>query len=219
MGDEDKRLREVLDGMGVQPASPLLDKLAEYLALVGQYSSALNLTGFGGDKGQLAGELVGEALRLWRLGEIPPVTHTVDLGSGNGSPVVPLAALCPEADFIAVESRERRVAFLRTVKAKLGLENLDVYEGRVEDLAKRKPTSFDLATSRAFAPPDKLLPLAAQLLVADGQLRGYLGGDASTLAANAGRFGFKIETYKAYTFSGSIRHVYLLTKRKPNPKN
>ena len=212
MGVENKWLREALAGQSAPPTNRQLDQLAEYLELVAQYSATLNLTGFGGDAAQLAGELVGEAVRLLKLGEIVPATHAVDLGSGNGSPVVPLAVLCPAVDFTAVESRTRRAAFLRTVQARLGLANLEVHAGRVEQLAKEQPAGFDLATSRAFAPLDKLLPLARDLLAGGGQLRGYLGEDAASLEQQAAAHLFRRDFCQAYTLNGSVRHIYQLTK-------
>ena len=77
---------------------------------------------------------------------------------------------------MAVEVSERRAAFLRHVRALLSLSNLDVLQLTAQQLAKEQPAAFDLLTSRAFAPPRKLLPLAVRLLKPGGEVRGYLGG-------------------------------------------
>jgi 16S rRNA (guanine527-N7)-methyltransferase len=205
-----QRLRAVLAEHGVSADEAALGRLALYLELVAQYSQALSLTGFSLEGPLLAAELVGEALRLLRLDQIAPATHVVDLGSGNGSPVIPLAALCPEGQFTAVEVRQRRAEFLRLVSAKLGLENLSVDNRRVEELAREQPRAFQLVTSRAFAPPGKLLPLASLLLAPGGELRGYLGADADALTAAAAGNGFTVDALERYTLGESTRHVYLL---------
>ena len=186
------------------------DQLAGYLALVAQYSPVLNLTGFGKNPERLAEELVGEAVRLLNLGPVAPGLAAVDLGSGNGSPVVPLAVLCPRTDFLAVESRQRRAAFLMTVKAKLGLDNLTVRETRVEQVAAERPRSFDLLTSRAFAPPDKLLKIALSLVCEGGEVRGFLGDDPGTLSEAASGLGLTTVDLVSYEAITSWRHVYLL---------
>ncbi len=205
-----QQLRAVLAELGASADEAALGRLAQYVELVAQYSRALNLTGFGSDRRRLTAELVGEAARLHRLGRIAAGTQAVDLGSGNGSPVVPLAVLCPEAHFTAVEVRRRRAEFLRLVGVKLGLENLAIMNGRVEELAAELPGAFQLATSRAFAPPAELLPLARLLLAPGGEVRGYLGADAAALTAAAAEHGFRVEALERYTHGDSTRHVYLL---------
>lgn len=184
------------------------DRLARYLALVQDYSRVLNLTGFSAPD-QLMRELVGEALRLLDLGPLPEGA-AVDLGSGNGSPVVPLAVVCPEVCFTAVESRQRRSAFLRTVQAMLGLSNLEMWSMRTEDLARARPASFDIVIARAYAKPATLLAHARLLLKPSGEVRGYAGPSLDSVSAAAGRLGFTIAAAYACDLGGPQRHVYRL---------
>jgi 16S rRNA (guanine527-N7)-methyltransferase len=186
-------------------------QLAPWLALVKQYSRGFNLTGFAGPR-ELIFELAVESLRLLTLGEIAAGWRCVDLGSGAGAPVVPLAIACPRAAFTAVEAGAKRAAFLRAAVARLGLANLDVYPRRAEELAREQPAGFDLVTSRAFAPPDKLLPLATKLLSGGGQLRGYLGADRGGFDASARRHGFSVTRLSEYEADAAPRSVYLLTR-------
>jgi len=200
-----------LTGQYVPDAAPgqtLL--LAKYLALVAEYSGALNLTGFGSNPARLCFEMAGEAARLLSLGPVAPGLHCIDLGSGNGSPVVPLAILCPQTDFLAVDSRQRRTAFLSTVLAKLGLDNLEIRTGRVEDVARERPNSFDLVTSRAFAQPDKLLPIALSLVVERGEVRGFIGDEPGTLNQAASALGLDVVDLVSYEVQTNRRHVYRL---------
>jgi 16S rRNA (guanine527-N7)-methyltransferase len=211
MGASIELLRDLVGQLGARLADEQLDRLARYLALVDEYAATLNLTGFGADPARLAVELIGEALRLYDLAEIAAGVRAVDLGSGNGSPVVVLAVLCPEARFTAVEARKRRAVFLRTVQVKLGLANLAVAEQRVELLAAEQPADFDLVTSRAFAPLNRLLPLARLLLAHGGELRGYLGAEAGSLSPQAQAAGYTISACLKYEIDGNARHIYRLT--------
>lgn len=185
-------------------------QLARYLHLVAQYSAVLNLTSFRGDPATLTGELVGEAIRLLELGDIPTGTKAIDLGSGAGCPVVTLAVLHPDVHFTAVESRARRAAFLHTVQAQLTLPNLDVRNIRAEALATEQPHAYNLLTSRAFAPPERLLPLALELVHPSGEVRGYLGAEVDALTEEASSRGLTVASLEQYRNEPSPRYVYRL---------
>jgi 16S rRNA (guanine527-N7)-methyltransferase len=184
-------------------------QLARYLNYVVEYSAVLNLTGLR-DLGEMADGLVEEALKLLELADIDADWQAIDLGSGNGSPVVPLALLCSEAHFHAIEARERRAAFLSAVRAGLHLANLTVHHARVEEIVVAQPEAFDLVTSRAFAPPERLLPLAVQLMRDGGEVRGFTGADLAPLMEAARQCGLTVEKTLRYTQHGEARHVYLL---------
>jgi 16S rRNA (guanine527-N7)-methyltransferase len=57
----------------------------------------------------------------------------VDFGSGAGFPGIPLAVVRPEWRFTLVEPRRKRVSFLESAVARLGLKNVTVRMGRLED--------------------------------------------------------------------------------------
>lgn len=191
-------------------------QLARYLNFVLEYSAVLNLTGLR-DLGDLVDGLVAESLKLLEIGDIAANWQVADLGSGNGSPVVPLALLCSEAQFHAIESRERRAAFLERVRAGLHLDNLTVRLERVEDVLAAYPESFDLIVSRAFAPPDKLLPLALQLVCDGGEIRGFTGENIHELTGVAEGLGLTVERTQRYTLHTGVRHAYLLRRGQAAP--
>ena len=88
-----------------------------------------------------------------------------DLGSGAGFPGVALAACYPEVSVTLVESRQKRVMFLREVVSRGGVDNVNIFHGRSETLEKR---SYDGVISRAFRPPEEFLAEARDLLVMGG---------------------------------------------------
>ncbi|HES58254.1 MAG TPA: 16S rRNA (guanine(527)-N(7))-methyltransferase RsmG, partial [Firmicutes bacterium] len=179
----------------------------QYVRLIERYAGTLNLTAITGGE-DLADELVLEALRLLDLGEFSHGASVADLGSGNGSPVVPLAACCPGARFSAIESRQRRAAFIATVKAALDLENLDVLGYRVEQVAGRQPHAFDCAMSRAFARPPEMIQQALALLKPEGELRGFAGADTSELELAVAAWGLRDLRVIGYDHEAGRRHVW-----------
>jgi 16S rRNA (guanine527-N7)-methyltransferase len=152
--------------------------------------------------------------------------QVLDLGSGNGSPIVPLAIAWADADCYACEVRERRVAFLQICAVKLRLGNLRVISQPAEQLVSVHQTGsnasiqskgiqgrWDIVCSRAFAPPARLLPLASKLLTETGsELRGFLGSETDALLQLAAPNGFRVDVLDAYG-QEPLRHVYRLIRQ------
>jgi 16S rRNA (guanine527-N7)-methyltransferase len=77
----------------------------------------------------------------------------VDVGSGGGSPGIPLAAALPERRVVLLEARSWKCAFLNEVAA--DFPNVDVVYGRAEEQGIE---AFGVATAKALAAP----PVAAE---------------------------------------------------------
>ena len=80
----------------------------------------------------------------------------LDVGSGAGLPGIPLAIARPAWRLSLIDSAEKKAAFCRQACAELGLENVKVIHGRVQDQPKNDSidangnTGFDIVISRAF---------------------------------------------------------------------
>jgi 16S rRNA (guanine527-N7)-methyltransferase len=77
----------------------------------------------------------------------------VDVGSGGGSPGVPLAAVLPEREVVLLEARWRKAEFLRETAR--SFENVTVVEGRAEE---QEVEHYGVAVAKALAQP----PVAAE---------------------------------------------------------
>jgi 16S rRNA (guanine527-N7)-methyltransferase len=88
------------------------------------------------------------------------VRRVVDVGSGAGFPGLPIALVRPDLELVLVESRRKRVAFLRAVAAEVG-SRAQVRAARGEDLVGEPP--WDLAVSRATLPPPEWFALGRKL--------------------------------------------------------
>jgi 16S rRNA (guanine527-N7)-methyltransferase len=89
-----------------------------------------------------------------------------DIGSGAGLPGVVLAIRRPDLKVTLVEPLLRRTAFLDEVVALLGLANVEVVRARAEALAGDR--TFDVVTSRAVAPMDRLSAWSLPLVRSGG---------------------------------------------------
>lgn len=82
----------------------------------------------------------------------------LDLGTGAGFPGLVIAAMRPEIPVILVESRARRVDWLKRAISELGLKNCEVKGDRLERV---EPFEAAVISARAFAPLPRLLRLSA----------------------------------------------------------
>jgi 16S rRNA (guanine527-N7)-methyltransferase len=182
-------------------------RLARYIELVAQYDSTAHLTGYT-TVDRLVAELIVEGARLIDLGLLEKGSRVVDLGSGNGSPVIPLAVLNPKASYTAIESNQRKSTFLVIVGAELGLSNFNVSAMPVEQHIKTPHETYACVTSRAFMPPAKLLPLAKKLLQPGGEVRGFFGAEMAEVEQAAQRCSLRLAQVLPYTVGEATRHIY-----------
>ncbi len=103
----------------------------------------------------------------------------VDVGSGGGSPGIPLA-LELGLDATLLEATRPKAAFLRRVAAEIGLE-AQVVHARSEEYARGEGRDrFDLAVARALAPPPVALELCLPLVRPGGRLIVWTGDIRTT---------------------------------------
>jgi len=154
---------------GVEVSAPQLHQLKRYYDLLYRWNQRINLTALPLEN--------YPASTLDRLLVEPVVGATLvedslldyfDLGSGGGSPAIPLAIVRPQLSLTMVESRERKAAFLRETIREVGLVEAGVLTNRFEDLAD--VSVADLVTVRAVKLDGALLSLVHRLLRPGGKL-------------------------------------------------
>ena len=154
---------------GVVVPAPKLHQLKRYYELLHRWNQRINLTALPLDhfpaltvdrllvESGLAATLVEDRL-----------LDCYDLGSGGGSPAIPLAIFRPQLSLTMVESRERKAAFLREAIREVGLVEAEVLTSRFEELSVTEVA--DLITVRAVKLDGGLLSLVIRLLRPSGRL-------------------------------------------------
>lgn len=94
----------------------------------------------------------------------------LDLGSGGGSPAIPIKIACPRLALTMVESRERKAAFLQECIRQLGLDGAAVLARRFEEIDGDWESRVDLMTLRAVRVDPALQALIGRLLRPGGRL-------------------------------------------------
>lgn len=80
----------------------------------------------------------------------------LDIGTGGGFPSVPVAIKFPQIKVFAIDSIEKKIRAVQTIKEELNLENLITICDRVENIKGE----YDVVTSRAVASLDKICTYA-----------------------------------------------------------
>jgi 16S rRNA (guanine527-N7)-methyltransferase len=141
------------------------------------------------DRAQARARLLDDALRATPLLDAA-AGPVVDVGSGGGSPGIPLAITLPERSFTLLEATRWKCAFLE--RAAAGLSNVDVVWGRAEEL----PTDgFGVALAKALAKPPVAAELCLPLVGPGGAAILWVGetADANRVAHVAELLGAKLE--------------------------
>jgi len=150
-------VRRRLAAVGFDVTAVQSAALAAFVELLLRWNKVHNLTGVRGADEMVDRHLVESfALRALLHG-----TDIADVGSGGGLPGLPLAIAEPQRRFTLIESRSKRVHFLRHAAAELKLANVEVAHGRAEGLRVERP--FATVLARAVAPPAELLAICRHL--------------------------------------------------------
>lgn len=143
-------------------------KLLAYLGLLDKWNRVYNLTAVREAERMVSHHLLDSLAAVpYFQGGRPGSIRVLDVGSGGGLPGIPLAIARPELQVTLIDSIAKKTAFLLQAKAELGLKNVHVVTGRVEDF--RPETGFDVITSRAFSDLKEFVALTRHLLKPGGR--------------------------------------------------
>jgi len=135
-----------------------MEALERFVAFLLDESSRQNLISASTQETVWSRHIVDSA-QLLDLARDAPAGPWLDLGSGAGFPGLVIAALT-DRPVVLVESRRKRVEFLTAAAEVLGVADRVRVEGRRLELVEDFPAA--VISARAFAPLDRLLPLAAR---------------------------------------------------------
>lgn len=198
--------------LGLPLSCEQIKKLSCYVELLLKWNSVHNLTSIT-DPSEIADKHLADSLAVapFLEGEC-----FADVGSGAGFPGIPLAVALPFKKFTLIDSRAKRTSFLRQVKIKLNLANVDVITARVETLEGKM--KFDGVMSRAFSQLGLFASLSKGIVAPGGKfyaMKGILSDKERKSAEN--EFGdefseFRVERLKVPDSVGN-RHLVIMSMR------
>jgi 16S rRNA (guanine527-N7)-methyltransferase len=147
----------------------------------------------------------------------------VDIGSGAGFPVLPLAIVRPTWHFTSIEATGKKVQFQNKAIAALGLNNVTVVHCRAEEAAHQSQFrhQFDIALARAVASLRILAELSLGLIKVGGVMLAWKGPECDAeirdMEKSLAILGGKRTTTYPYTLPGVNDNFHLISIEKINP--
>ena len=174
--DFNTRLTRRAAKAGISLPDELVSGLTAYYELLSRWNRKINLTSLE-DPDEAIDRLLLEPVVAAR--QIPDHTRELmDVGSGGGSPALPLAlAVGPDVRLTMVEVKARKSAFLREAVRTLGLREGRVENSRYEELLARPELHehFDAMSLRAVRVESKILNTLQAFLKPGGRLLLFRG--------------------------------------------
>ena len=160
--DNKQKLQEGLTALGLTLTTAQQLLLLEYVALLKKWNGTYNLTALRDEQTMISHHIL-DSLTL--LPYIEQASTLMDVGSGGGMPGIPAAICRPDLQITLLDANTKKTTFLRQAVIELGLNNVTVASGRVEEMHDKK---VDVVTSRAFAELKDFISLTAHLLNEQG---------------------------------------------------
>jgi 16S rRNA (guanine527-N7)-methyltransferase len=155
--------------LGRAASSEDLSRFARYAELLLLWNRTHRITALE-SAGEVFDHLFRDSLLVYPLLPARPL-RAADLGSGTGSPGVPLRIVDPGIGLTLIESRRKRVSFLRMLQRGINLDDIRILHGRAEDLLRMETGlrgSFDVVLARAVGPAASLVQTAMGYLKPGG---------------------------------------------------
>ncbi len=169
-----ERIRRRARKAGVELPNHLAESLERYYVLLAKWNEKINLTSL-----RLSPYVEDDAIDRLLIEPIVAARHVaadaqtmLDIGSGGGSPALPLRLASPGLRLSMVESKTRKAVFLREAVRELGLTGVTVETSRFEELLSRPELheGVDLLTVRAVRVEPRTLVTLQAFLRPGGQL-------------------------------------------------
>ena len=138
----------------------------------------------------------------------------LDIGTGGGFPAIPIRIFRPDLTMVLAESNRKKAMYLKEVKKELALENISIFNGRVEKMPKTE-SGFDYVVSRGVGSLVMLSQLSKPFLAADGHLYTYKTknfiAELDLITSNKEKAGVKISEIAEYDLGNQIMGLNLIS--------
>jgi len=164
---------------GIRVTDELSSGLTAYYELLARWNRKINLTGLT-DPDEAIDRLLLEPLVAVR--HLPSQTsQLLDIGSGGGSPAIPMKLAAPGLELTMVEVKARKSAFLREAIRELDLNATNVENARYEELLTRPELHdrHDVVSIRAVRVDPRALVTLQAFLRPRGTIMLFRGPDGT----------------------------------------
>lgn len=218
-------MKKAATEFGIELSAEQLAQLTRYYELLIEWNEKINLTAIT-EPHEVAVKHIIDSISAYDEKLFTPGVSVIDVGTGAGFPGLPLKIFAPHIKLTLMDSLNKRIKFLETVVAELGLKDVTCVHARAEEGARDKAhrERYDIAVSRAVA----RLPILAEYTLPFVKRGGHL------LALKGMQYEAEVEEgKKAIKILGGssiatrpvklpglddVRAVVVVEKKMPTPK-
>ena len=101
-----------------------------------------------------------------------PISTLLDLGTGGGFPLLPLALAMPQIQCTGLDSVKKKIDAVNRIIETMNIPNAHAISGRAEEVARDAShrEHYDIVTSRAVAPLNMLLEYSSPFVKVGGHI-------------------------------------------------
>jgi len=164
-----KVLREILINgakeLGIELSERQIEQFLTYLEILQDWNKRMNLTSLKDPREIITTHFLDSLTVSEGIDEIGPI-RVIDIGTGAGFPGIPLKILKPEISLSLLDSRRKRIEFLRYLFKSLKLKGLEIIWGRAEEYGRKEEyrEKYDIVLARALARLNILVELGIPFL-------------------------------------------------------
>lgn len=173
-GEDHHLVKQGAHEFGVTLSEEQLGLFALFLEGLWSWKRRVNITGISGKREMIIKLLLDPLAALPHLSSRGTL---LDIGSGAGIPGLPIKIARPELEVHLIESKAKKVSFLKDMIRRLGLKGIKAYRGRAEQRTDL-PTLlrfYDIVTARALAHLEKTCSICSPYLGPGGLLVTFKG--------------------------------------------
>ena len=160
-------LKKELEKLNIKLKETTLNMLDDYYKILVEENTKYNLTRITKEEDVYLKHFY-DSLTITKIININNQS-VCDLGSGAGFPGLVLGISFPSTKITLIESNGKKCNFLRLVKERLNLNNVEIINARIEEYAKENREVYDIVTARAVAPLKHLLEYGVPLVKVNGK--------------------------------------------------
>ena len=176
-----RKMEEGVKLLGIQLSEKQLEQFYDYFQFLVEKNKVMNLTAITEEDAVITKHFCDSLCLVKGFSDIEKTVSLIDVGTGAGFPGIPLAIVTDNAEFVLMDSLNKRIKFLNEVIEICDLKNVTTIHARAEELGRDTEyrEKFDYCVSRAVANMSTLLEYCMPFVRVGGVFVSYKSGDVT----------------------------------------
>ena len=175
-----RKMEEGVKLLGIQLSEKQLEQFYDYFQFLVEKNKVMNLTAITEEDAVITKHFCDSLCLVKGFSDIEKTVSLIDVGTGAGFPGIPLAIVTDNAEFVLMDSLNKRIKFLNEIIEICDLKNVTTIHARAEELGRDTEyrEKFD-CVSRAVANMSTLLEYCIPFVRVGGVFVSYKSGDVT----------------------------------------